>query len=172
MRKLAVTGVPKMPGRDFIAACLMLLVAGCASLPENYPKPASMAEAASAETTLGRIVAEASSRHLDQSGFALMAAGRRAFTSRIALTDMAERTVDAQYYIWDSDTTGRILAERLVRAADSGVRVRILIDDLATAGRDEVIATLDAHPNIEVRVFNAFANRGCGHSTSCPTWTA
>jgi cardiolipin synthase C len=146
--------------RGSVVVCLVLLAASCASLPENYPKPASIAEAPSAETALGAIVAEASSRHQDQSGFALVTGGRRAFTSRIALTDLAERTIDVQYYIWDSDTTGRMLAERLVRAADRGVRVRILIDDLATAGRDPVMATLDAHPNIEVRVFNAFANRG------------
>lgn len=149
-----------MLGRQSIVACLGLLAAGCASLPENHARSTSMAEPPSAETALGAIIAEASSRNEAQSGFTLLKAGRPAFTSRIALTDLAERTIDVQYYIWDSDTTGRILAERLVRAAERGVRVRIIIDDLATDGRDQVIATLDAHPNIEIRVFNPFANRG------------
>jgi putative cardiolipin synthase len=67
--------------------------------------------------------------------------------------------LDLQYFIWDADTTGRILAERLVRAADRGVRVRILVDDLNLEGRDAVVAALDGHPNIEIRLFNPFARR-------------
>jgi putative cardiolipin synthase len=75
------------------------------------------------------------------------------------MTELAEKTLDLQYFIWDPDTTGRILADRLVRAADRGVRIRILVDDLNLQGRDAVVAALDAHPNIEVRLFNPFAHR-------------
>ena len=75
------------------------------------------------------------------------------------MTDLAEKTLDLQYFIWDPDATGRILAERIVRAADRGVRVRILVDDLNLKGRDAVVAALDAHPNIEIRLFNPFAHR-------------
>ena len=64
-----------------------------------------------------------------------------------------------QYYIWEADATGRILAERLVRAADRGVRVRLLVDDINLSGRDAIVAALDAHPNIEIQVFNPFAHR-------------
>ena len=113
-----------------------------------------------ASTAIGAYLEQAAASHPDQSGFAILPDGRRAFTSRIAMTELAEKTLDLQYYIWDEDATGRILAERLVRAADRGVRVRILIDDLTQKGhRDAVIAALDAHPNIEVRIFNPFANR-------------
>jgi putative cardiolipin synthase len=76
------------------------------------------------------------------------------------MIDLAEKSIDLQYYIWEPDTTGRILAERLVRAADRGVRVRVLLDDINTKGRDALIASLDAHPNIEIRLFNPFSNRG------------
>ena len=62
--------------------------------------------------------------------------------------------LDVQYYIWEEDATGRILAERLIRAADRGVRVRILVDDINLAGRDANVASMDAHPNIEIRLFN------------------
>ena len=79
------------------------------------------------------------------------------------MTELAEKTLDLQYFIWDVDTTGRILAERLVRAADRGVRVRILVDDLNLEGRDAGIAALDAHPNIEIRIFNPFTHRS-GHA--------
>jgi putative cardiolipin synthase len=76
------------------------------------------------------------------------------------MADLAEKTLDAQYYIWNGDTTGLILAERLLRAADRGVRVRLLLDDIyQTEERDFHMAALDAHPNIEVRLFNPVANR-------------
>ena len=89
-----------------------------------------------------------------------MREGSRAFTARLAMADLAEKTLDAQYYIWDIDTTGRIMADRLIRAADRGVRVRLLLDDThQTEEIDNGIAALDAHPNIEVRFFNPVHNR-------------
>ena len=83
-----------------------------------------------------------------------------AFMARLAMADLAEKTLDGQYYIWDGDTTGLILADHLLRAADRGVRVRLLIDDhYMTESRDNNIAALDAHPNIEIRFFNPVRNR-------------
>ena len=80
--------------------------------------------------------------------------------ARLAMADLAEKTLDGQYYIWDGDTTGLILADHLLRAADRGVRVRLLIDDhYMTESRDNNIAALDAHPNIEIRFFNPVRNR-------------
>ena len=85
----------------------------------------------------------------------------RAFMARLAMADLAEKSLDAQYYIWEGDTTGHILADRLLRAADRGVHVRVLIDDhYMTEARDFRLAALDAHPNIEVRFFNPVQNRG------------
>jgi putative cardiolipin synthase len=80
--------------------------------------------------------------------------------ARLAMADLAEKTLDGQYYIWDGDTTGLILADHLLRAADRGVRVRLLIDDhYMSESRDNNIAALDAHPNIEIRFFNPVRNR-------------
>jgi cardiolipin synthase C len=110
-------------------------------------------------TTLGKQSAELSAQHPGKSGFVIIRYGRPAFTSRVALTELAEKSLDLQYYIWEADATGRILAERLVRAADRGVRVRVLLDDINLSGRDARIAALNAHPNIEIRLFNPFANR-------------
>jgi putative cardiolipin synthase len=93
------------------------------------------------------------------SGFSIVRYGRPALTLRVALADLAEKSLDVQYYIWEADATGRILAERLVRAAERGVQVRVLLDDINLSGRDERIAALDAHPNIQVRLFNPFSNR-------------
>jgi putative cardiolipin synthase len=109
---------------------------------------------------MGRYLAEAAGRHPGESGFSIIRDGRTAFTARVALTELAEKSLDVQYFIWEADETGRILAERLLRAADRGVRVRVLLDDINIHGRDAVVAAMDAHPNIEIRLFNPFAYRG------------
>jgi len=138
----------------------LLMLNGCAGVPKDYPRSPSSALPDYASTAIGAYLAKAAASHPDQSGFAMLGDGRRAMTSRIAMSDLAEKTLDLQYFIWDEDATGQILAERLVRAADRGVRVRVLLDDLNLKGhRDAVIVALDAHPNIEVRLFNPFANR-------------
>jgi putative cardiolipin synthase len=111
-------------------------------------------------TTIGRQLAEMAMVHPGESGFAMIRYPRPAFTSRIMLTELAEKSLDMRYFIWEGDATGWILAERLVRAADRGVRVRILVDDMHLSGRDTGIAAIDAHPNIEIRIFNPFAHRG------------
>ncbi len=141
-------------------ALMGLLLGGCASLPKEYPRATSAAYSDHASTAIGRYVERAAARHPGESGFAIIRTGRNAFTTRVALTDLAEKTLDLQYYIWEQDATGRLLAERALRAADRGVRVRLLVDDMNFKGRDAILAALDAHPNIEIRIFNPFAIRG------------
>ena len=149
--------------RVFRSCCLLLLTcvlfAGCATVPKDYPRTPSTAFQDYLDTSVGQLFEEAAQRHPGESGFAIIRYGRQAFTDRIALVDLAEKTLDAQYYIWEADATGRILAEHLMQAADRGVRVRLLVDDINLGGRDAMVAAMDAHPNIEIRVFNPFANR-------------
>ena len=97
--------------------------------------------------------------HPGQSGLLRLANGRDAFAARVRLADVAERSLDVQYYIWQNDLTGTLLLDALRRAAERGVRVRLLLDDNGTRRLDDVMRTLVAHPNIEVRLFNPFANR-------------
>ncbi len=141
-------------------ALTALVLAGCASVPKDYPRTTTAAYSDHASTTIGRYVQKAAARHPGESGFAIIRTGRNAFTTRAALTELAQKTLDLQYYIWEQDATGRLLAERVLQAADRGVRVRVLLDDMNFKGRDAVLAALDAHPNIEIRVFNPFAIRG------------
>jgi cardiolipin synthase C len=110
-------------------------------------------------TRIGKQVAELAAAHPGQSGFAIIRYGRPALATRVAMADLAEHALDVQYYIWAEYPTGRILADRIVRAAERGVRVRVLLDDMNLTGRDARVAGLDAHPNIEIRLFNPFANR-------------
>ena len=147
----------------WLALCLALtalLLGGCASLPKDYPRATSAAYSDHASTAIGRSVERAAARHPGESGFAIIRTGRNAFTARAAFTELAQKTLDLQYYIWEQDATGRLLAERVLGAADRGVRVRVLLDDMNFKGRDAIVAALDAHPNIEIRVFNPFAQRG------------
>jgi putative cardiolipin synthase len=84
---------------------------------------------------------------------------RDAFAARVLLAGAAEKSLDVQYFIWHGDHVGYLLFEALWQAAERGVRVRLLLDDLNTKGLDPTIATLDAHPNIEVRLYNPVVNR-------------
>jgi len=144
---------------QFFARALPL--SGNATVNWKYQRTPSSAFAHPETTTVGALFQEASDKHPGLSGFSLVSQGEIAFIARLAMADLAEQTLDAQYFIWDADTTGRILADRLLRAANRGVRVRMLIDDIyQTKGKDFTVAALDAHPNIEVRVFNPITNRG------------
>jgi len=97
--------------------------------------------------------------HEKASGIQFLAYGRDALAARLALADTAERCLDVQYYIWKPDNSGRLLTERLLRAADRGVRVRMLLDDIGGSAPDAALLQLDSHTNIEVRLFNPVANR-------------
>ena len=144
----------------FLALAMELLLSGCATVNWDYPRTPSIAFAHPETTSVGALFGEAADKHPGLSGFSLVEYGENGFLARLAMIDLAEKTLDAQYYIWSADTTGRILASRLLRAADRGVRVRILIDDnYQTEDKDFVLAGLDGHPNIEVRLFNPITNR-------------
>lgn len=136
-----------------------LLTSGCTSLPTDYPKTVTTAFEAPETTGVGGLFERAAARHPGKSGFVLLAGNREAFTDRIALADFAEKTLDVQYFIWSPDTVGRMIGDRIIQAAERGVRVRFLLDDINFEKRDSAAAALSAHPNIEVRIFNPNRNR-------------
>ena len=119
-----------------------------------------MALAHPEETRLGEQFAGVAGEHAGDSGFRILTVGVDGFLIRAQVIDAAERTLDLQYFIFRGDETGRLLTEKLLHAADRGVRVRVLVDDGATIAGDEQIIALDAHPSVEIRVFNPFAYRG------------
>jgi putative cardiolipin synthase len=143
----------------WIALALLGLAAGCASLPPVENREASYAQSGTEETRLGRAVAAVAAAHPGKSGIHPLHVPSDAFAARVLLADAAERTLDLQYYIWHGDQTGYLLFDALWRAAQRGVRVRVLLDDLNTEGLDETIAALDAHPNIEIRLYNPLVYR-------------
>src|SRR3984893_1227924 len=153
-------GIGSLP----VLTILVLLISGCAALPQHVEKSLTIALPNPATTSLGRIVAaEEVGKNL--SGIRLLTSGEEALADLIALADHAERTLDIQYYIIHQDDSARILLQHVRRAAERGVRVRVLVDDLNTAGEDRRFMHLGAHANVEVRVFNPFPG---GRSA---TWT-
>ena len=151
-----------LPGWNWsvITVFLVLLATGCAELPSNYEQPVSVALEDPESTTVGRLFREDTQSNSGKSGFALLVSGQAAFAARDDIIAAADKTVDAQYFIWEDDQTGRLLIDRLVRAADRGVRVRLLIDDLVIEDDENLLNHLSQHANIEVRIFNPFASRG------------
>jgi phosphatidylserine/phosphatidylglycerophosphate/cardiolipin synthase-like enzyme len=144
-----------MSGAVPAMAIFALLLSGCVGLPRHVEKSRSEALAHPESTSLGRLVAlEESNKNL--SGIRLLSSGEEALADLIALADHAERTLDIQYYIIHQDDSARILLHHVRLAADRGVRVRVLVDDLNTAGEDRRFMHLGEHANIEVRVFNPF----------------
>jgi putative cardiolipin synthase len=151
-----------LPTRFAFFILVLGLLGGCALLPPgaDFPKTASTALPDPDLTQLGRQFEGAARDHDGTSGFRLLTAGVDGFLARAQMINAAERTLDLQYFIFRQDETGQLLTDALLRAADRGVRVRVLIDDGDTLEGDEQIAALEAHPQIEVRIFNPFVYRG------------
>ena len=139
---------------------LCAALVGCSTLPSRPEAPASTAIPASPSTLLGRVaVASLADAAPGATGFRLLPEARTAFNARIALIRRAERSIDVQAYLIADDRVGLQFLRELRDAAGRGVRVRLLVDDLFTAGTDELLAGLAAFPNVEVRLFNPLPSR-------------
>ena len=140
-------------------ALLGLALGACSALRSDFVKRPSHALPPTTSTSSAHYVHAAANQHPDQSGLRLMTDGTNALMSRVALVDEAKHAVDLQYYIFKNDATGRLVAQHLLTAADRGVRVRLLIDDINASHEIDMLDALNAHPNIEVRLFNPFHTR-------------
>jgi putative cardiolipin synthase len=138
----------------------LLLAAGCASLPPRAPRGESSAFTEIAGTDIGQAISPLLEAHPGRSGLHAMPDAYDAFAARVIMAAAAQRSIDAQYFIWHDDQVGMLLFQALWQAAERGVRVRLLLDDGGTSGIDRTLALLDAHPNIELRLYSPFAYRG------------
>ena len=134
----------------------MLFFGGCASLPDNSSRMLSATITDGERTKLGKLNEQRLKQHLGQSGVYLLKDGLDAFVARAVLARHAERSIDVQYYVFHQDTVGRLLIKELVAAADRGVRIRLLVDDMFGEEGDDTWLALDSHPSFEVRLFNPF----------------
>ncbi len=135
-------------------------LAGCAPLPPLDGRTASYALADTATTPLGRAIAPEAAQHPGLTGIEPITDGRVALGMRLALLRAATRSIDIQTFIWHADNSGTLLYEEVLRAAERGVRVRLLLDDVNMQGLDPVFALLDSQPNIQLRLYNPFTGRG------------
>ena len=144
-------------GLAFVCA---VVLGACATRPPatDYPRAATKALPQSTPTALGAALAAPESAHPGQSGFRLLATGTDALQMRIALARAATKTLDMQYYIANEDTTGKMLLGSALYAADRGVRVRMLVDDLNFHDIGRLMAALNTHPLIQIRVFNPYGS--------------
>jgi putative cardiolipin synthase len=140
-------------------AAFAATLAACSSLRTDFVKQPSSALPPANDTPSARYLAAEVDQRAGQSGFRLLTRSNNALMSRVALADHAKHSLDLQYYIFKNDATGRLLAQRLLAAADRGVRVRLLVDDIGLADEQHMLDALDAHENIEVRLFNPFKTR-------------
>lgn len=138
---------------------LTLGLAACAQLPPRIATPEQLASPPATTGALAERVAPAEARHPGQSGFRLVDTGTEAYALRAFSAQAAVGSLDIQTYIWHDDLTGKLLARQALLAADRGVKVRILVDDLDARAKNDGFAALDAHPHIEVRLFNPLASR-------------
>lgn len=161
MKRLHAT--PSAALLSVVTRCILALAlsfsCSVVAAQDASPAPAS-ARNQSGTTRIAGAAAPLVARHPGKSGFYPLHSGLDAFLARAELIQAAEKTLDIQYYIFNNDLTGRILAGMLLDAANRGVRVRVLLDDMYLAGRDRNLASFAAHPNIRIRVFNAFKGRG------------
>ena len=160
----------------FFVASFVAALASCTTLPPgaDFPKESSTAFAQPGATTLGKQFAAQAARHGEASGFRVLPRGVDGLVLRTQLVRAAERAIDIQYYIFAEDDTGKLLLDGILKAADRGVRVRILLDDSNSFGdppsvepvppplqrSKEIMKALNGHKNIELRLFNPFDYRG------------
>ena len=142
-----------------LLSALLTLGSGCATVDFDAEKSESYALTDTDDTYLGKFVSQFDHHPSHYSGFYIVTDGIDALAIRLLLELRAERSIDAQYYMVNDDIVGRVFFTSLVRAADRGVRVRLLIDDINTGGLEDELAAMNDHPNIELRLFNPFASR-------------
>jgi len=142
--------------RWILALVLAAWAVGCASLPNNVQRTPSQAFAAPEQTALGQLIARkrAQDGAKSDSGFVLLDTVDAAYSSRLTLIRQAQRSLDLQYYAVHADSSTELLLEALRAAARRGVRVRVLLDDFNTVGKDAQVLRLAFEPNVEVRLFN------------------
>jgi len=137
------------------------VLVSCTSLPTGYDVRPSYAVTDASQTLIGKEAAEILGDQPEQSVMFLINEGTDAFFARMMLIAQAERSIDVQYFIWHADLIGKLLFNQMVLAADRGVRVRVLLDDInINAEVEEMVYAMDQHENIEVHLYNPFASRG------------
>lgn len=149
-----------MKCRTLFLALSFLTITSCSTLSFDRPKEVSHTILDVADTQAGQAFDNWETIHSGESGFYPLSAGMDALGVRLRLAEMAEKSIDLQYFLMKSDTAGAVITQALLNAADRGVRIRFLLDDIFTSAPDRAFLLIDQHPNIEVRLFNPISRSG------------
>lgn len=146
--------------RISITMLLVSTLIGCASLPEEV-KHSIEPLATHSTSTLSKLTDTylLAQPKQETSAVLLQETGWDALSQRLALIEAAEHSIDIQYYIWNSDASGHYLASRLIAAANRGVQIRVMLDDINLNEREDLLTTIDSNPQIEIRIFNPIPSR-------------
>ena len=144
-----------------IYCSIAITVTGCSTLPKHKIEsiPETTLQVDTAQTTLAQIIQPLQEQHPELTGYLVLFEPLEALATRLSLIDKAEKRLDLQYYIWDNDKVGSLALHALIRAADRGVKIRLLIDDNNAKSTEGIFLALAQHPNIEVKLFNPYRFR-------------
>jgi len=159
VRKMPGARITRIAGYAFLLDAVAL-VSGCATVSFDEPKSESTYISDTRQTELGQWSTQWVDAHTRASGFYPLAGGMDALAARLGLAERAEKSIDLQYFLMKGDKAGLVMAKSLLIAADRGVRVRFLLDDIFTSASDRKLVLLNEHPNIEVRLFNPLSRSG------------
>jgi putative cardiolipin synthase len=146
--------------RTSVIFLIITILSGCTSLPKEIEHPIEPS-AIKQTSALSKLVENFQPEQLkhEKTAVLLQDSGWDALAQRLALIETAEHSIDIQYYIWNTDTSGKYLAKRLMAAADRGVKVRVMLDDINLNKREDILAELDRHSHIEIRIYNPIPSR-------------
>lgn len=144
---------------NLIASLMLVFFSACCQIPARPAGEQPSFCEQYADTRLSRAFSADAGERGDESGLLLMRDGNKALVERLYLADMAEKGIDAQYYIWNGDKTGKLIIQRLLLAAERGVSVRLLLDDFNVGSRNNMLIAVNSHPNIQIRIYNPFMMR-------------
>ncbi len=147
--------------KQALVIALVCLLSACSMLPTDFEREDSHAFTDTAQTRLGLLAKQMQSKNPEHSSMFLIGEGTGAFLTRMALMNMAERSIDIQYFIFKSDIIGKLMMDTMLERAEHGVRVRILLDELTLDSETKAILfAMDHHPLIDVRIYNPFSSTG------------
>ncbi|WP_273777372.1 phospholipase D family protein [Acinetobacter sp. GSS19] len=143
-----------------LSCSLVLGIPACSTLPTPGPeRPHYAYQVDTSQASLSKLIHPLRSQNPGLTGYHVLYDPLEALAARLRLIDRAEKTLDLQYYIWDNDKIGALALHSILKAADRGVKVRILMDDNNSKKMEGIYLALSQHPNIEVKLFNPYRFR-------------
>ncbi len=143
-----------------LSCSLVVTLSACSTLPKQQTQPVEYAfNTPTDDTSLAKIVLPLREQNPNLTGYHVLYDPLEALAARIELINKAEKSLDLQYYIWDNDKIGALALHAMIKAADRGVKIRLLVDDNNAKKMEGIYMALDQHANIDVKLYNPYRFR-------------